>query len=151
MHLSRRTSFVITFMSFMTRLRFSSGPNFMELLRTQICLVWQLFFWYKKDDQPNLNLLHLTGIQLLFAYPENHVEIRLVIPFLSRTKIRAKQICLLSSSMKLGPVWFRLGLLTIKMFRNCIAELTHIDHALCTRQAFLLQHNFSRTWIQSSL
>ena len=44
----------------------------------------------------------VTGIQLLFAYPENHVEIMLVILFLSRQKFHAKQIFVLSSSMKLG-------------------------------------------------
>ena len=31
------------------------------------------------------------------------MEIRLVILFLSRKKFHAKQICVLSSSMKLGP------------------------------------------------
>ena len=44
----------------------------------------------------------MTGIQL-FACPENHVEVLLVIRFLSRKKFHAKQIVVLSSSMKLGP------------------------------------------------
>ena len=44
----------------------------------------------------------VTGIQLLFAHPENHVEIWLVILFLSRKKFHAKQIFVLSSTMKLG-------------------------------------------------
>ncbi len=48
-------------------------------------------------------ILLVTGSQLLFAYPENHVEIWLVILFLSRKKFHAKQIFVLSSSMKLGP------------------------------------------------
>ncbi len=48
-------------------------------------------------------ILLVTGSQLLFAYPENHVEIWLVILFLSRKKFHAKQIVVLSSSMKLGP------------------------------------------------
>ena len=47
--------------------------------------------------------MRVTGIQLLFAYPENQVEIWLVILFLSRKKFHAKEIFVLSSSMKLGP------------------------------------------------
>ena len=35
----------------------------------------------------------VTGIQLLLAYPENHIK----------EKVHAKQIFVLSSSMKLGP------------------------------------------------
>ena len=45
----------------------------------------------------------VTGIQLLFAFPENRMEIWLVNLFLSRKKYHAKQIFVLSSSMKLGP------------------------------------------------
>ena len=45
----------------------------------------------------------VTGIQLLFAHPENHVKIWLVILFLSRKESHTKQIFVLSSSMKLGP------------------------------------------------
>ena len=48
-------------------------------------------------------MLLVTGVQLLFAYPKNHVENWLVILFLSREKFHAKQILLLSSAMKLGP------------------------------------------------
>ena len=48
-------------------------------------------------------ILLVTGLQLLVAYPENHVETWLVILLLSRKKCRAKQIVVLSSSMKLGP------------------------------------------------
>ena len=50
-------------------------------------------------------ILLVTGIQLLFAYmyPENHVEILLLILFLSRKTFHAKQIFLLSSAMKLSP------------------------------------------------
>ena len=47
-------------------------------------------------------MLFVTGIQLLFAYLENHVDIWLVILFLIRKKFHAKQIFLLSISMKLG-------------------------------------------------
>ena len=43
----------------------------------------------------------ITGVQLLFAYPENHVETCLVILFLSRQQFYGKQIFVLSSSMKL--------------------------------------------------
>ena len=48
-------------------------------------------------------MLLVTGIQLLFAHLENHVEIWLLILFLLRQKFHAKQIFVLSSSMKLGP------------------------------------------------
>ena len=48
-------------------------------------------------------MLLVTGIQLLFAYPENHMVVVLVILFLSRQKFHAKQIFVLSSSLKLGP------------------------------------------------
>ena len=65
------------------------GPNFIELLSTNNYLLSMKFL--------------VTGIQLLFAYPENQVEIWLVILFLSRKKFNAKQIFVLSSSMKLGP------------------------------------------------
>ena len=43
----------------------------------------------------------VTGTRLLFAYPENHVEIWLVILLLSRQKFHAKQMFVLSSSTKL--------------------------------------------------
>ena len=39
----------------------------------------------------------------MFAHPENHVEMMLVIRFLLRPKFHAKQFFVLSSSMKLGP------------------------------------------------
>ena len=48
-------------------------------------------------------ILVVTSIQLLFAYPKNQVEIWLVILFLSRQKIHAMNIFVLSRSMKLGP------------------------------------------------
>ena len=38
----------------------------------------------------------------MYACPENHVEIWLAFLFLSRAKFHAKQICVLSSSRKLG-------------------------------------------------
>ena len=47
----------------------------------------------------------VTGIQLLFAYPENHMEIWLENLFLSRKKFLAKRICVLSSFMQLGPAY----------------------------------------------
>ena len=48
-------------------------------------------------------MLLLIYIQLLFACPENHVGIWLAFLLLSREKFHAKQICVLSSSMILGP------------------------------------------------
>ena len=51
----------------------------------------------------NCCILLVTGIQLLFAYPENPIEIWLVILFLSRKKCHAKHFFVLSISMKLCP------------------------------------------------
>ena len=48
-------------------------------------------------------MLLRAGIQLVFACPENHVDIWLAFLFLSREKFYAKQICVLSSAMKLMP------------------------------------------------
>ena len=45
-------------------------------------------------------VLLVTGIQLLFAHPENHAEIWLVILFIPRKKFHAKLIILLGSSIK---------------------------------------------------
>ena len=47
--------------------------------------------------------MHIAGIQLLFAHPENHLEIWLVILFLSKKKFHAKHIFVLTGFMKLGP------------------------------------------------
>ena len=47
--------------------------------------------------------LLITGIQLLFAYPENHMEIWLVALFLLRKKFHAKQICVLTRLSEIGP------------------------------------------------
>ena len=69
----------------------TSGPNFIELLNTQICLAWNFF----RDKNRITNqisiccMLLVTGIQLLVAYPENHVKILLVILFLSKQKFHA--------------------------------------------------------------
>ena len=68
-------------------------------------------FFLDKNRITNQNFhFYITctvGIQLLFAYPEIQVEICLVILFLSRQTSRqtfyAKQMFVLSSSMKWGP------------------------------------------------
>ena len=81
------------------------GPNFIEVLSTKICLTWN-FFLDKNRITNQISIwciLPVTGIQLLFAYPENRMEIWFEILFLWRPKFHAKQIFLLSSSMKLGP------------------------------------------------
>ena len=82
-----------------------TGPNFIELLSTKICLAWNLFLDKSRiTNKVSICCIFLvTGIQLLFAYPENHLEIWWVILLLSRKKFHAKQFCVLSSSMKLGP------------------------------------------------
>ena len=80
------------------------GPNFKELLKNY--LAWN-FFLDKNRITNQISifcLLLVTGIQLLFAYPENHVEIWLVILFLwSNFFFFMKQIFVLSSFMKMGP------------------------------------------------
>ena len=82
-----------------------SGPNFIELLSTKICLAWH-FFLDKNRITNQISICYtllVTGIQLFFAYPGNHVKIWFEILFLSRQTFHAKQIFVLSSSMKLGP------------------------------------------------
>ena len=51
-----------------------------------------------------------TGIQVSFDYPENHVEVWLVILFLSRKKFHTKQIFVATGFIKLGPAHFYLAL-----------------------------------------
>ena len=52
-------------------------PNFMKPVSSQICLAWNFFL----DYQPNFHLLHISWYWYSFAYPENHVQIWLVILF----------------------------------------------------------------------
>ena len=63
-------------------------------------------FALMKTGLPTTVHFHLTllvsSIQL-FASPENHMEIGLVILFLSRQKFHGQQIVVLSSSIKLDP------------------------------------------------
>ena len=74
----------------------------------------------------------VTGIQLLFSYPENHMEIWLVNLFLSRKKFHAKQMFVLSSSMKLGP-----GPSVSQLFTPIVCILNDVNTRLaCTRVAF---------------
>ena len=61
-----------------------------------------------------------TGNQLLVANPEYHVEIWLVILLLSTEKCHAKQMFVLSSSMKLGPGLVVWGLLVCRVELNNI-------------------------------
>ena len=60
-------------------------PNFIELLSSQICLAWNFFLDKNRINRISICcILLVTSIQLLFAYPVNHVKIWLVILFLSR-------------------------------------------------------------------
>ena len=81
------------------------GPNFIKPVSTKICLAWNFFLDKNKITHQILIccIFLFTAIQLLFAYPENLVEIWLVILFLLRKKFHAKQICVLTDFMKLGP------------------------------------------------
>ena len=68
-----------------------SGPNFIELLSTKICQAWN-FFPDKNRITSQISICYIvlvTGIQLLFAYPENHMDIMLVNLFISRKKFYA--------------------------------------------------------------
>ena len=79
--------------------------QFHRAAKHKYCLAWNFF----RDKNRITNqisiccILIVTGNQLLFAYPENHVETWWVFLFLSRKKFHAKQTFMLSSSMKLGP------------------------------------------------
>ena len=101
--------------------------NFIELLSTKICSARNFFL----DENRIANqvftccILLVTGFHLLFAYPENHVDILLVILFLSTEKFPAKQFFMLSSSMKLGP-----GL-------NNVCKLNHSNEHLISLNYFL--------------
>ena len=68
----------------------SAGPNFIEPLSTNICLAWNVCL------DKNRSWIPVTSKM-------QQMEIWLVILFLSRKKFPAKQIFVLSSSMKLGP------------------------------------------------
>ena len=48
-------------------------------------------------------ILLVTGIQLLFAFPENDMDIWLVLLFLPRQTFHAKQIFVLSQLCEIGP------------------------------------------------
>ena len=101
----------------------------------------------------------LTGIQLLFACPENHMDILLPFLFLSLItfyqKFHAKQICVLSSTMKLGP---RLELntgtqargkcfqhmasknTTGQALRSCVFQLTNKHTSMCTMYSIFVKN-----------
>ena len=62
----------------------NSGPKVDRAARHKNLLGMKIRPRLKQDYQPNfhlLNVLLVTGIQLLFACPKNHVEIWLVILF----------------------------------------------------------------------
>ena len=64
-------------------------PNFIELLSTTICLAWNFCLDMKNRITNKISIccvLLVTGIQLLFAYPENHFEIWLLTLFLYQGK-----------------------------------------------------------------
>ena len=91
---------------------FPPGPNFIEL-RTKICLAWNFFFDKTRiTNQISICfILLVTGIQLLFACPENHMEIWLVILFLSRKIFMLSNFFVLWWRVnKLGPAYFPLYL-----------------------------------------
>ena len=86
---------------------FEPEPNFIELLSTKICLSWNFFLIDKNRITNQIFICCIlldSGVQLLFAYHENHVEILLVILFLLRKKFHAKHIFVLSMQLyEIGP------------------------------------------------
>ena len=79
-------------------------------------------------------ILLVTGIQLMFAHLENHMQIWLVILFLSRQKFHAKDIFVLSSSLwnwaQVGDVrflgWGGLVCVTVGVHYFLLTQLTSI-------------------------
>ena len=68
---------------------YKPGPNFIELLSTKICLALNFFLGKNRNTNRISILLHflVTGIQLLYAYLENHVEMWLRNPVLIKANI----------------------------------------------------------------
>ena len=146
-------------------MKLSPGPKSIELLSTKSCLAWHFFIDKKRDYQPNFYLLHVTSytctcMQLLFACPENHVEIWLVFLFLSREKCHARQIVVLSSSMKLGPglerkpLWSRILLGRSLNHLDKFVEilfLVSLEHEPLWRRYYMylsraVSHELSKRW-----
>ena len=97
-------------------------------------------------------ILLVTGIQLMFAYPGNHVKIWLVILFLSRQKCYAKQMFVLSSSMKLGPdVHFLSSLLLYSFNQNTLLDFANRTFVMWTpiHWAALAQGSSSAEYISA--
>ena len=82
------------------------GSNFIELLSIKFCLAWNVCLDKNRISQPNFYVIFKITIQQLITVTRkcNKMEIWLVILFLPRKKFYAKQIFVLSGSMKLGPV-----------------------------------------------
>ena len=102
------------------------GHNFIELLSTTNCLAWNFVIDKNSRNTNKISIcwiLLVTGNQLLFAYPKNHVEMWVVILFWARQTFHAKQIFVLSSSMKLGQD-YHLVYLNIIMHNNIPVKLS---------------------------
>ena len=87
-----------------------AGPNFIELLSRRICLAWNFFLGKNRfTNQIYICcILLITGVQLLFAYPVNHMDIWLVMLCFMLSKF----LCLaalwnwaLSLSLVFLPAW----------------------------------------------
>ena len=84
----------------------NTWPNFKELLNTKMCLAWHFFLDKRQYYQPNFHLIFRISEQQLNTNNKQYmqqIKMLLVILFLHRKTFHAKQICVLSSSMKLGP------------------------------------------------
>ena len=84
----------------------AAGPNFIELLSTKMCSAWN--FFHNKSGLCTVPTKFPSNFQdynIWIPVSSNMqlMEIWLVILFLSRKKFHAQQICVLSSSIKLGP------------------------------------------------
>ena len=88
-----------------------SGTNFIELLSTKICLA--CYFFLKTGNQPNFHVIfriskHHLNTSTNKQYTTNGNSDGNPVFYQGRNFMLSKIMCLLSSSMKLGPVWNRL-------------------------------------------
>ena len=107
-----------------------SGPNFTRPVSTKICLAWnfdldrnritnQIATWFSGFKQTINSWIPVSSNM-------QQMEIWLVILFLTRKKFHAKQIFVLSISMKLGTVL--LGTTTtLKRFTRIVSPQTALD------------------------
>ena len=111
------------------------GPNFIELLSTQICLAWSFFLDKNRitTQIANCCTLLVTGIQTVVCLSWISRGSLAGNPVFIKVKISGlKQIFVLSSSMKLGPDLF---------FLWCGSMITPSFHGYCDVSVKTLQNH----------